>query len=132
MRRTIAKGVLVKMKRVVSAVLVCALLLCSVFALVACGGISGTYVVEEFGIELAKFKFSGSSVSILVNDKVAVEGTYELSEDDNGNQIISFDFNYDEDDGFVLELVSEIISGNALYEKGDGFIKINGVKMEKA
>ncbi len=64
-----------------------------------------------------------SKVSILgVETSKTVEGTYEITKNDDGDLMIEFDFD-DETDLFKNVSVS--------YEEGDDYIKIAGVKYEK-
>lgn len=108
-----------------------ALALSLVFALVSCGNtISGTYSIESFGIEVS-LKFSGNKVELTADTvvgEITNKGTYEITKDDDGDQMIKFTF--DED---VNKALDKIINwdGSVPFEKVDGGIKIAGIKWEK-
>ena len=109
-----------------------ALALSLVFALVSCGNtISGTYSIESFGIEVS-LKFSGNKVNLTADipfvGEITNKGTYEITKDDDGDQMIKITF--DED---VNSALDKIINwdGSVPFEKVDGGIKIAGIKWEK-
>ena len=117
------------MKKTLSALLVAALLVCSVFALASCGTkLSGTYK-NSLG---TSFEFSGNKVTVtqnfLITEK-SFEGTYEITENDKGNEVIIFTFETEDKD-------AEDLSGEFSFAKGTegdtDYIKIAGVKYTKA
>lgn len=106
------------MKRTLSALLACVLLVGMLFTLVSCGGLSGTYE-GNLGFDL---KFSGKKVTAIVGDK-AISGTYEIEEDD-GKKTISFDFidedEASEDEKYVLGIIDRILGAELSFkEEGD-------------
>ena len=131
------------MKKVLSTVLVCVLIVGSLLSLASCGNtISGTYE-GEVNLIAAKYtvtySFKGNSVEIkrqLSSDIVSlnpavVNATYEIKEDENGNKTITFDYgDADTEDGMQEEGVALSFSEGT--EDGVKFIKIAGVKYNKA
>ena len=119
------------MKKTISAILVCVLLVCSVFALASCGKkLSGTYENEILGLS---YEFSGSNVTItkknvIVKD-VVIEGTYEIGENDDGDTVITITVESEEDD-------AEDLAGEYSFSEGEEddakYIKIGGIKYTKA
>ena len=105
------------MKRTLSALLLCVLLVGVVFTLTSCGGLSGTYE-GKLGFSL---KFKGNDVTVIAGEK-ELTGTYEIKEA-NGNKTISFDF-IDEskassDEKYVLGVIDALL-GAELPFKEDG------------
>ena len=126
------------MRKIISSVLVCVLLVGSVFALASCGAVSGTYSYTILGEEVARLKFSGSNVSVLMEGEdgyeVVAEGTYEVVKDENDKQTVSFDFideGEGEEENVALKIIDFILGAKVSFEKGDGYIKIAGKKFEK-
>ena len=106
--------------KAIAIVLVISTLAC-VFA--SCGKtISGTYSAEVAGTG-AVFEFKGSKVSITLKvlgfSGDAVEGKYEINDD-------KITFTFESDDSDVKKY-----NGEFSFEKGDGYIKIGGVKYTK-
>ena len=102
------------------------------FVLVSCGNtISGTYSIESFGIEVS-LKFSGNKVNltaaVLNGVEITNKGTYEITKNDDGDQMIKIVF--DED---VNSTMAKIINwdGSVPFEKTDDGIKIAGVEWKK-
>lgn len=114
------------MKKVLSVVLVCMLLVGTMLSLVSCGNsLSGTYEGLLFDL-----KFKGSKVTIIVDDEEVLTGTYEIKEEDD-KQTISFDF-VDEDDATedekkVLKIIDSILGADLPFEKEDDTIKIGKI-----
>ena len=131
------------MKKVLSALIVCVLVLGSLLSLVSCGQtISGTYE-GEVDLYIAKYtvtySFKGNSVEIKSQlssaigslNPAVVNATYEIKEDENGNKTITFDYgDADTEDGMEKEGVALSFSEGT--EDGVKFIKIAGVKYNKA
>ena len=120
-----------KFTKVIAIVLVLVTLVC-VFA--SCSKkLSGKYQ-GEMNLVIAKYQvtynFSGSKVTvthttsnvITGSETTTVEGKYEITESDNGMEI-TFTFEGDDD-------VAK--SATYLFEEGEDYIKINGVKYTKA
>ena len=105
------------MKKSLSAILVCALIISLMLTLVSCGGLSGTYDGTLYDL-----KFSGSKVTVIVGDK-ELDGTYEIKEND-GKKTISFDFvdekNATDDQKYVLGIIDSILGADLPFsEEGD-------------
>lgn len=88
--------------------------------LASCGGLSGTYESKVLGQGVA-YTFKGNKVTVDVTVIVTVtfEGTYKIK----GDRIT---ITIDSDDKDAKEY-----SGTHSFEKGDGYIKIGGVKLTK-
>ena len=123
------------MKRSVRILAVALALLMVTFVFASCGKtIKGTYEAEIDGGLLGKYtatyEFSGNKVTVTrktTNLLQQVEtktynGTYEITENDDGTMEITFSFGEETD---VLK------NGTVTFEQGDGFIKLAGVKYEK-
>ena len=100
-------------------------------ALASCGNtLSGTYANKEelFGVETGTYlDFRGNKVvmtAIVAGQKmVELEGTYKI----DGDKIF---FEFDAGDSKYAEYFDDL-SGEARFEKGDDYIKIDGIKYEK-
>ena len=120
------------MKRIISTILVCVLLVGSVFALASCGNNpSGSYEsigyqsvaktggVYEFGMG-GKVTYTFFAAGV---ESYSVEGEYKVETKDDDKLTITF--TYGEDKG-------DAKSGTVSFEKGDDYIKIAGIKYNKA
>ena len=105
--------------KVISLALALVTLVC-VFA--SCGTkLSGTYSAEAFGTGVS-YEFKGSKVTVsfkLLGQSESIEGTYKIKDDE-------ITFTFDSDDKEAKEY-----SGTFDFEKGDDYIKIEGVKYTK-
>ena len=82
------------MKRILSLVLVCVLLVGTVFALASCGKtLSGKYV-DALGA--TAYEFSGNKVTMYLGQKVVAEGTYKIEAKDD-KETITFTFTSGDD-----------------------------------
>ncbi len=113
------------MKKFISALLVCVLLVGAMFTLVSCGNtLSGTYDGGILGFDL---KFKGSKVIILVDDEEVLTGTYEIKEEDEKKKI-NFDFidedEANEDEKKILDKIEKILDTDLSFEKGEDSITI--------
>jgi len=115
------------MKRIISTLLVCALLVGCMLTLVACGNIlNGTYSdkTEFMGQSVeTSYTFKGKNVTIEVKtvlggkvESESIEGTYKI----DGDEIT-----------FTLEEDGETKTETFTFEKGDDYIKIAGIKYTK-
>lgn len=82
------------MKRIISTLLVCVLLVGCVFSLAACGKkLSGTYKDPTGNVS---YKFSGSKVTKttdnIIGDDTVVEGKYSIEETEDGKFEITIEF----------------------------------------
>ena len=113
----------------IMAIAMVALMLC--LSLTSCFGkkLSGTYEAEvDIGLASSSYEytFKGKNVTLVVTkktfatseDKDTYEGTYEITELDNGDMEITFNF---EDEGEGVK------SGTVSFEEGEDYIKIGGV-----
>ena len=118
------------MKKIISMSLVCVLLISCVLTLAACGKtLSGKYSMSVAGIETS-YEFSGKNVTITYPKLMGtgtLEGTYEISETEEGKTIITFTFEGDEAEDYKGEY--SFAEGE---EDGTKYIKIGGVKYTKA
>lgn len=106
------------MKKTLSVILVCVLMLGVLASLVSCGGLSGTYEGT-----LCTLKFSGSKVTVSIGED-SVEGTYKITEKDNGSKTISFDFVESDEDDKVLATIDKLLQGEVPFEKDGDVITI--------
>lgn len=92
---------------------------------VSCGTtLSGTYKNDGLlGLGDSSLKFSGKKVTYTIEGE-SVEGKYEIKKNDEGKQVIVFDF---EDDSIASLLDEQELP----FEKIDGGIKIAGTKYTK-
>ncbi len=118
------------MKKIISAVLVCALLVGCVFALASCSKkLSGTYEADAL-VAGASYEFKGSKVTItaeVLGFEKSFEGKYEITENDDGDTVIIFTFENDDAEKYDGEF-----SFSEGEEDGKKYIKIGGVKYVKA
>ena len=110
------------MKKILSVVLACALLVGCLFTLASCGGVSGSYTAE---VEIlgqggsTTYDFHGSKVDIITKTKIlgsvnteTVEASYKVSGDE-------------------ITIKTESGENTYTFEKGDGYIKIAGIQYNK-
>ena len=95
------------MKKSLSAILICTLIIGLMLTLVSCGGaLSGTYEGLLYDLE-----FKGSDVIVKFGD-YKLDGTYEIKEQD-GKKTISFDFidesKATEEQRLVLDVIDSIL-----------------------
>ncbi len=119
------------MKKIVSSVLVCVLLACTLLTLVSCGKtVSGTYKLSitesnyevlEFGM-FGKVTKSTTTGAFGYTNTQTVEGKYEITE--TGENEYSITFTWDAEDGEEINTVS-FSSGE---EDGVKYIKLGGAK----
>lgn len=112
------------MKKIISSILVCVLLVGVMFSLVSCGNnLSGTYEGMLFDL-----KFSGSKVTVMVGDK-ELTGTYEIKTDDETDKkTISFDFvdedKAEKDEKYILGIIDSLLGGDIPFAEEDNKIVI--------
>jgi hypothetical protein len=113
------------MKKVISAVLLVALLACSVFALASCG-ISGTYKNDLYTLD-----FSGDEVEIQAKSgalSLNYTASYELGENEDGEQTITFTYAEGADKSLVFNGTMKYNEG----EDNDGkYIELGAIKLYK-
>lgn len=114
------------MKRIISTILVCVLLLGCVFTLASCGKkLSGKYELD-LGIGSVTYDFKLTKVVITgeaLGQDTSVEGKYKIAKNDKGELEITFTFENEEN--------AKEYAGTFSFEKGDDYIKIGGVKYNK-
>ncbi len=124
----IIKKEILKMKKILSSVLACVLVLCTVFTLASCSKrLSGTYKSNEIAGSYTSFEFEGNKVYLKVvvlgmTSDEAIEGTYSIDGDK-----ITFDFG-DNEDAEDYSDAMDFVEG----EEGDKkYIKIGGIAYYK-
>ena len=122
------------MKKIISAVLVCVLLVGCIFALASCAKtLNGTYKTGS-GVLGSSYTFKGSDVTItyyLLGTETVLHGTYVISEDEEKGQIITITIAADDaeaDDADKYEGVHTLVEGT---EGDTKYIKIDGVQYTK-
>ncbi len=113
------------MKKIISLLLVCVLLVGCVFTLASCGALSGEYKESITGNIV--YKFSGNSFTMtidnIIGDDTVVEGTYEVNEDEG-----KITFTTTNEDGEKKTSTESFVKGT----EGDvEYIKIGIVKYNK-
>ena len=122
------------MKKVVSILLVCVLLVGCVFALASCAKtLNGEYKADA-AIISRTYKFEGNKVAItyeILGFEKTVEGTYTIAKDEEGVEKITITLNSedkDEDGADEYEGSYEFVEG----KEGDvEYIKIGGTQYNK-
>ena len=112
----------------VVALMLVAVVFCT--ALVSCGKtLSGTYEANLIAAEVS-YKFSGSKVTVtidpIIGDDTVLEGKYEIDEDAGE---IKFTFEGDSEDAETYGGTQKFAEGE---EDGKAYIKLSGIKYEKA
>ena len=121
------------MKKTISAVLVCVLLLGCVFALTSCGKIiSGTYEVKltddiktTYEFSMNKFTKTTTTGAFGFTKTETIEGKYEINEVEDGKFEITFIW---EADG---EEKAETVSFTEGEENSVEYIKLGGIRYDK-
>jgi hypothetical protein len=120
------------MKRILSALLVCVLLVGCVFALASCGKtLSGTYSSGKVLGSGVSYTFKGNDVTVtysIAGFEKSINGTYEITTNDEDQEVIIFTFGEGEEnaDDYAGEFAF------AEGKEGDTeYIKIGGVKYNK-
>lgn len=118
------------MKKIISLVLVCVLLVGCMFTLASCSTIlMGKYEAKGlFGATTLEFNLDGTMT--YTKGSISLNGTYEIEKDDSGNYEIEFDFGEEDKD-----TLADLFDGDHSFSKGteDGvdFVKIGGVRYNK-
>ena len=109
------------MKKTLSAIVLCAILVGCMLVFASCGGpLSGTYKGDVFNL-----KFSGDDeVTVsFYNMNATVQGTYKITEKNDGTKTISFDFienNENTEQSTAMKLLDIFLSPNLpIVEDGD-------------
>lgn len=115
-----------KFVKITALVLVIATFAC---LLASCGGLSGTYSAEMFGTGV-EMEFKGNKVYYTIKavgfSSEPIEGKYSIKGDK-----IKFEFNADKIENETIKEAVEEMEAEASFEKGDDYIKIDGVKFTK-
>ncbi len=110
------------MKNVVKVISIALALVTLVCVFASCGTkLSGKYSAEAFGTGVS-YEFKGSKVTVsfkLLGQSESIEGTYKIKDDK-----ITFTFDSDNED-------AKNYSGTFGFEKGEDYIKIEGIKYTK-
>lgn len=109
------------MKRIISTILVCTLMVCMLFTLASCGKkLNGTYSMEEDGVKVTyDFKRDGTfecTMEAGIFGDIEFDGTYEI----DGKEIT-----------LVYELLGEEVDETFDFKKGSGYIEIDGERLDK-
>ena len=117
------------MKRIISTVLVCVLLVGSIFALASCGKmLSGKYELDAV-VGGTSYEFKGNKVTVtfeLLGFEKSSDGTYKIAENENGDTEITFTFESKD-----AEKYAGTFAFSEGAEDGEKYIKIAGVKYKK-
>ncbi len=129
------------MKRAISTALACLLLVSTFLLLASCGVPNGTYTID--GVEDGpEYKFFGSKVTVTTtqdDETMKQVYKYEITEED-GKEVIKLTFVKLTFDGDSMteeevaeyeEMLLEDPEQTLSFEKGDGYIVINGMKLVK-
>ena len=114
------------MKKIISTLLVCVLLLGCVFTLASCSKLLyGKYELDAVvGSVTYDFKVTKVAVTFeLLGQETTVEGTFKITENEKGESQITFTF---EDEEKAKEY-----AGTFSFEKGEDYVKIGGVQYKK-
>ncbi len=125
------------MKKIISTVLLCVLLVSSVFTLASCNMISGTYE-GEVNLVITTYKlsyeFKGDKVTItskLGSISTEANATYKIGEKENGDKTITFTYG----DGEKADGAAEggvALSFNQGSDNDGKYIEIAGIRYYKA
>ena len=115
------------MKKIISTLLVCVLLLGCVLTLGSCSKfLMGEYEADAIvGSVTYEFKLTKVEITVeaLGQDVAELEGSYKIAKNDKGETEITFTFENEEE--------AKEYSGTFSFEKGEDYIKIGGVKYKK-
>lgn len=119
------------MKKIISAILVCVLLVGCMLTLASCGKkvAKGTY---KDALGFTAYTFKGNKVTLTIDkpgEDIVLEGKYEINKTDDDKLEITFSFEGDEEDA---EENSTTVSYSEGEEDGKKYIKLGGVKYTKA
>ena len=120
------------MKKIVSTILVCVLLMGSLLTLASCGIIFGKYEAENLGTTL---EFSGKNVTITTETEVlgtkiskTYEAEYTIDENEEGEKTITFIYSADAEQHPLYNGSKAFSQGE---EDGVKYIKIGIIKFNK-
>lgn len=116
------------MKKIISTLLVCVLLLGCVLTLASCSKmLSGKYV-DALNVTSYEFKLNKYTLRVdnVIGEDTVIEGKYKIAENDKGDLTITFTW---EDDGEEKTQTESFSSGE---EDGVKYIKIGFAKYTKA
>ena len=116
------------MKKTLSSILLCVLLVTLMLTLVSCGGPSGRYEGSFFDL-----KFRGNKVTVIVGDD-ELTGTYDIDKED-GKKTIEFDF-IDEDEAndkekYILGIIDAILGAELPFSEDGDTITIGFLSFKK-
>ena len=114
------------MKKIISTLLVCVLLLGCVLTLGSCDKLLfGKYELDALvGSVTYDFKLTKVEITVeALGQGTTFEGTYKISENEKGETEITFTFENEEE--------TKEYAGTFSFEKGEDFVKIAGVKYKK-
>ena len=119
------------MKKIISTLLVCVLLLGCVASLASCDRlvVGGKYELDAF-VASTSYEFGLTKVVVtyeLLGQETSIEGQYKIAENEKGDLEITFTFE-DEDNAKDYAGTFSFVKGT---EDGTDYIKIGGVKYKK-
>ncbi len=112
------------MKKIVSTILVCVLLVGTLFALASCG-LSGTYEGKLYDLE-----FSGDQVTFVISDNVKFDASYEITKEDD-QEYITFTWAEDADVPEILEGLAGKLKFNEGKDDDGKYIEIGTIIKSK-
>lgn len=122
------------MKRTLSFVLACALLLGAVLLLASCGKtLSGEYTLDGY-VGSKTYAFDGKSVAItyeISGFEKTIEGTYEITENEEGEKRITITLDKEDEEDASAKVYAGEFSFSEGEEDGVKYIKIGGAKYTK-
>ena len=120
------------MKKIISALIICVLVVGCVCALTGCGGktLNGTYKADA-SIASTTYEFSGNNVEItyeVFGFEKSIEGTYEITTNEDETMTLTITIESAEEDAEDYAGKHSFVEG----KEGDAeYIKIDGVKFVK-
>lgn len=127
------------MKKIVSAILVCVLLVGTLFTLVSCGTmLSGKYEYSLSDENKTTYEFSFNKVTKTTTTGAfgyskteTIEGTYKISETDDGKFSITFTWDVDgEEDIETIAFAQGEENGAEYIKLGEGFAAVTYTKVD--
>ena len=119
------------MKKIVSAILALTLVIGLVLSLTSCSLMFGSYTNDTLN---TTYKFLGNQVTRTtevtifgVTSTTTAEGTFEIGENSDGDTVITFDWDEEDEDSTSISVPFE----QGVDDEGNKYIKILGVKYIK-
>ena len=121
------------MKKIISALIICVLVVGCVCALTGCGGktLNGTYKADA-SIASTTYEFSGNNVEItyeVFGFEKSIEGTYKITTDEEGDMTLTITIESEEEG--AEDYAGEHTFSEGTDEYGAEYIKIDNVTFKK-